>query len=74
MQGPGLDQCRLRPFTRAVIGADQQIPDDGFLRVAQGGDGDDGGEAGPVFADVGQLVDVFDAAGRLEDQGVKAGQ
>src|ERR1700690_1575169 len=49
LQGPGLE-----------LGADEQVADDGVLRVAQRGDGHHGGESAPVLADVGQLVDVFD--------------
>src|SRR5208282_470048 len=35
-------------------------------------DRDDSGEAGAVLADVGQFVDVLDAARGFEDQGLKA--
>ncbi len=36
------------------------------------GDGDDGRETAAVFAAIGELVDVFDAAGGLEDEGFEA--
>ena len=60
-------------FARGVVRPDQQIADNGVLRVAQGGDRDDRREAAAVLADVGQFVDVLDAAGGLEDQGLEAG-
>ena len=56
-----------------VVGADEEVADDGFVGVAEGGDGDDGGEAGAVLAAVGELVDVLDAAGGFEDEGFEAG-
>ncbi len=56
-----------------VVGADEEVADDGLLGVAQGGDGDDGGKAAGVAADVGELVDVLDAAGGFEDEGFEAG-
>ena len=42
------------------------------LRVAQRRDRDDGREAAAVLADVGQLVDVLDAARGLEHQRLEA--
>ena len=59
-------------LARGVVGADQQIADDGVLRVAQRRDRHDRREAAAVLADVGQLVDVLDAARGLEDQGLEA--
>ena len=44
-----------------------------LLGIAEGGDRDDGGEAAAVLAAVGELVDVFDAAGGFEDEGFEAG-
>ena len=41
--------------------------------VPQRGDGDDRGEAAAVLADIGQLVDVLDAARGLEHQRLEAG-
>ncbi len=43
-------------------------------RVAQRRDRDHGGNAAAVLADVGQLVDVFDAARGLEHQRLEAGR
>ena len=55
-------------LARGVVGADQQIADDGVLRVAQRRDGHHRREPAPVLADFGQLVDVLDPARGLEDQ------
>ena len=44
------------------------------LRVAQRRHGDHGREAAAVLADVGQLVDVLDAARGLEDQRLEPGR
>ena len=63
----GFDQ-----LARGVVGADQQIADDGVLRVAQRRDGHHRREPAPVLADVGQLVDVLDPARGLEDQRLEA--
>ena len=41
------------------------------LRVAQRGDRDDGRKAAAVLADIGQLVDILDAARGLEHQRLK---
>ncbi len=59
-------------FARGVVGADQQIADDGACRIAQGRDRHDRGEATAVLAEVGQLVDVLDATRGLEDQCLEA--
>ena len=71
LQGPRFQQSLFRLLTRRIIGTDQQIADDGVLRVAQRRDRHDGRKAAPVLADVGQFVDVLDAAGSLEDQGLE---
>src|SRR5471032_2963898 len=57
---------------RGVVGADQQIADDGVLRVAQRRDRHHRREAAAVLADVGQLVDVLDPARGLEHQCLEA--
>jgi len=62
----------LRPLVfhllaRGVVGANEQIADDGALCVAQRRDGHHRRETAPVLADVGQLVDIFDPARGLED-------
>ena len=49
-------------LARGVVRADQQVTDDGVLLVAQGRDRHDCRKAAAVLADVGQLVDVLDAA------------
>ena len=72
LQGAGLEQGLLGALAGAVVGADEEVADDPVLSVAQGGDRDDRGEAAAVLADVGQLVDVLDAAGGLEDQRLEA--
>jgi len=60
-------------LARRVVGADQQVADDGVGLVAQRRHGHDGGEAAAVLSDVRELVDVLDAARRLEDQRLEAG-
>src|ERR1700680_4555216 len=74
LQGPRLEQRLLGLLARGVVGADQQVADDGVLRVAQGGDRHDRREAAAILADIGQLVDVLDAAGGLEHQRLEAGR
>jgi hypothetical protein len=64
---------RLHQFPRRVVGPDQQVADDLVVGVPQRGDRDDRREPAPVLADVGQLVDVLDAARGLEHQGLEAG-
>ncbi len=59
-------------LARGVVRADQQVADDGVVRVAQSRDRHDGREAAAVLADVGQLVDVLDAARSLEHQRLEA--
>ena len=49
-------------LARGVVRADEQVADDGVLIVAQGGDGHHRREAAAILADVGELVDVLDAA------------
>ncbi len=65
---------RFGLFARGIVGADQQVADDGVLRVAQRRDRHHCRETAAVLADVGQLVDVFDAARGLEHQGLEAGR
>ena len=72
LQGPRLEQRLFRLLARGVVGADQQIADDGVLRVAQRRDGHHRREPAPILADVGQLVDVLDPARGLEHQGLEA--
>ena len=55
-------------LARRVVGADQQVSDDGILRVAQRRHGEHHGEPAPVLADLRQLVNILDPARRLEDQ------
>ena len=62
LQGPRLEQGFFGLLARGVVGADQQIADDGVLRVAQRRDRHDRRKTAAVLADVGQLVDVFDPA------------
>ncbi len=62
LQGPRFKQRLFRLLARGVVGADQQVADDGVLIVAQGRDRHDRREAAAVLADVGQLVDVLDTA------------
>ncbi len=69
----------FRPFplffylpTSGVIGANQQIPDYGVLSVTQCGDRYDRWEPAAILSDVGQLINVFNAARGLEHQRVEA--
>ena len=72
LQGPRLEQRLFRLLARGVVGANQQIADDGVLRVAQRRDRHHRREPAPILADVGQLVDVLDPARGLEHQGLEA--
>jgi hypothetical protein len=69
-----LEERFLRPLSRRVVGADEQIADDALRLVAQRGDRDDGGQSAAVLAEVGQLVDVLDRPRRLEDERLEAGR
>ncbi len=71
---PGLEQRLFGLLARGVVGADQQVADDGVLRVAQRRDRHHRREAAAVLADVGQLVDVLDPARGLEHQRLEAGR
>ena len=73
LQRAGIEQRFFRLLASGVVGADQQIADDGIVCVAQCRDRDHGRKPAAVFADIGQLIDVFDAARGLEDQRLKAG-
>ena len=57
--------------TRLELGANEQIADDGILRVTQRLDRHHRRESGAILADVGQLVDVLDTARGLEHQGLE---
>ncbi len=72
LQRSRLEQRLFGLLARGVVGADQQIADDRVVGVAQRGDRHDRREAAAVLADVGQLVDVLDAARGLEYQGLEA--
>ena len=72
LQGACLEQGFFGVLARRVVGADQQVADDPALRIAQCRDRDDRREAAAVLADVGQLVDVLDAARGLEHQRLEA--
>src|SRR5476649_980277 len=58
----GAVEDRALQGPRLKLGADQQIADDGVLRVAQCRDRYDCREAAAILADISQLVDVLDAA------------
>ncbi|MFZ2162145.1 MAG: hypothetical protein WAW02_08010 [Sideroxyarcus sp.] len=57
----------------AVVSDDQQVTDDGVMRIVQGRDRDDGREAAAVLADIGQLADIFNSAFGFEHQSLEAG-
>ncbi len=58
----------FRLLARCIVGPDQKIADDSALCIAQGGNRYDGRKAAPILADVGEFVDVFDAARGFEDE------
>src|ERR1019366_5547021 len=60
-------------FAGGVVGADEQVADDGGGVIAQGGNRDDGGQAGAGLGRPGQFVNVFHAARGFEDEGFVAG-
>ena len=68
LQRAGLEQRVLRVLARRVVGPDEQVADDGILRVAKRRDRDHGGKPASILPDVGQLVDVLDRARCLEHQ------
>jgi hypothetical protein len=69
----GPAELLFRVPARAVVSADQQVADDSGGRVAESGDRDHRGKAAAVLPDVGQLVDVLDAARCLEGERLEAG-
>jgi hypothetical protein len=62
----------FRLFARGVIGADQQVADDGVLIVPQRRHRHDRRKPAAVLANVGQLVDILDATRGLEHQCLEA--
>ena len=62
----------LHPFASRVVGADQQISDDGIVIVAQGRDRHDRWQTAAVLANIGQFVDIFDLVRGLEHQRLEA--
>ena len=68
LQRARLEQRLFRLLARGVVGADQQVADDGVLRIAERRNGHDRREAAAILAEVGQFVDVLDPARRLEHQ------
>ena len=72
LQGSRLEQRFFRQLACGVVGADQQIADDGVLRVAQRRDRHHRREPAAILADIGQFVDVLDPARGLEHQGLEA--
>jgi hypothetical protein len=72
LQRTGFEQCLFCVLAGGIIGADQQIADDGALIVAQRRDRDDCWKATAVLADVSQFIDVLDPARGLENQSLEA--
>ena len=58
----------LHLLARCIVGANQQVADNTGLLVAQRGNRHHGRKPTAVFTDIGQLVDVFNAARSLEHQ------
>ena len=63
----------LHLFASSVVGANQQVADDGVAIVAQSSDRHDGRKAAAILANVGQFIDIFDFARGLEYQRLEAG-
>ena len=63
---------RLDLLAGRVVGADQQITDNGAVLVAQGRHRHHRRKAAAVLPDIGQFVDVLNAARGLEHQGLEA--
>ena len=61
---PVLSKRLFGALACTIVGSDEEVTDDGVLRVAQRRDGQHRGEATSVLANVGQLVDVLDPARR----------
>ena len=74
LQGSRLEQRFFRLLARRVVGADEEIADDGVLLVAQRRDRHHRGEPAPVLAEVGELVVVLDPVRRLEHEGLETGR
>jgi predicted CoA-binding protein len=66
-------QFHLGSLARRIVRADQEVADYTVIVVAQRRDRCDGGKATAVLADIGQLIDILDAARRLEGQRLEAG-
>ena len=65
-------QVQLDLLTHRIVGADQEVADERVIVVAQRRDRDDGRKAAAILADIGQFIDVFDAARSLERQCLEA--
>src|SRR5476649_2375350 len=74
LQRAGFQQFLLGLFAGRVVGADQQVAYDVFAFVAQGRDRDDGRQPAAILADIGQLINILDAARGLEHQRLEAGR
>jgi hypothetical protein len=59
-------------LARRVVGADEQVTDDGVLRIAQRRDRHNRRKPASIFADLGKLVDVFYPTRGFEDQRLEA--
>ena len=71
LQGAGLEKGLFGFFTGGIVRTDQQVPDDRIFIITEVGDGNHCGKAAAILADVGQVVNVFDAAGSLQHQGLE---
>ena len=72
LQCSRFEQRLFGALARAVVSANQQVADDAILNIAQSGDRHHGRESAAVLADVGELVDIFNATRGLEYQRLKA--
>src|SRR5437773_812863 len=59
-------------LARRVVGADEQVADDGVLRVAQSRDRHDRRKPAAVFPKIRQLINIFDPSRGLEYQRLEA--
>ena len=73
LQRTGFDQCVLSLLARGVVSADQQIANDRVLCIAQRSHGYHRREAAAIFADVAQLINIFDAARGFKHQRLETG-
>ena len=58
---------RLNLLARRIVRADEKVADDRPFRIPQRRHRHDRGKAAAIFTDIGQLVDILNASGGLEN-------